>query len=120
MLQCTSCSSISVDNITAIFKLTVIMCLPVCILFPVSFPLLCVAGDTCRPPCDWMNKLSIRNTAGKHTRKVSLVFNHLEPAELAAQLTYLEFKALHRIQVSDVCVCVIGSIQVSVSLVVFR
>ena len=47
-----------------------------------------------------MRNMSVRNPASKHARKVSLVFNHLEPEELAAQLTYLEYKAFRRIHVS--------------------
>lgn len=44
--------------------------------------------------------MSVRQPSRKHSRKVSLVFNHLEPDELAEQLTYLEFKAFRRIHVS--------------------
>ena len=36
----------------------------------------------------------------RHNRKVSLVFNHLEPEELADHLTYLEYRAFRRINVS--------------------
>ena len=35
----------------------------------------------------------------RHNRKVSLVFNHLEPEELADHLTYLEYRAFRRINV---------------------
>nr|KAG5692524.1 hypothetical protein BaRGS_018729 [Batillaria attramentaria] len=53
------------------------------------------------PSYDWMRNMSVRNPASKHARKVSLVFNHLEPEELAAQLTYLEYKAFRRIHFVD-------------------
>ncbi|GFO32305.1 ras guanyl-releasing protein 3 [Plakobranchus ocellatus] len=54
------------------------------------------------PSYDWMRNMSVRNTVyGKHSRKVSLVFNHLEPKELASQLTYLEYKAFRRVHFSD-------------------
>lgn len=53
------------------------------------------------PSYDWMRNMSVRNPGSKHSRKVSLVFNHLEPAELAAQLTYLEYKAFRRIHFVD-------------------
>jgi len=35
------------------------------------------------------------------TRRVTLVFNNLQPAELAEQLTFLEYKAFRRITVSS-------------------
>ncbi|BFZ07017.1 hypothetical protein BsWGS_10056 [Bradybaena similaris] len=54
------------------------------------------------PSYDWMRNMSVRTTPfTKHSRKVSLVFNHLEPKELAAQLTYLEYKAFRRVHFSD-------------------
>ncbi|XP_046564912.1 ras guanyl-releasing protein 3-like isoform X1 [Haliotis rubra] len=53
------------------------------------------------PSYDWMRNMSVRQPSRKHSRKVSLVFNHLEPDELAEQLTYLEFKAFRRIHFSD-------------------
>lgn len=49
------------------------------------------------PTFDWMRRISVR--PGKHNRKVSLVFNHLEPMELAEHLSYLEYKAFRRINV---------------------
>ncbi|XP_055956759.1 ras guanyl-releasing protein 3 isoform X1 [Patella vulgata] len=52
------------------------------------------------PSYDWMRNMSVRNPSN-HNRKVSLVFNHLEPEELADQLTYLEYKAFRRIHFSD-------------------
>ncbi|XP_069065108.1 RAS guanyl-releasing protein 1 isoform X3 [Pleurodeles waltl] len=51
---------------------------------------------------DWPWKLTQRvksNTSKK--RKVSLLFDHLEPEELAEHLTYLEFKSFRRIAFSD-------------------
>ncbi|KAI8788025.1 ras guanyl-releasing protein 3 isoform X1 [Biomphalaria glabrata] len=54
------------------------------------------------PSYDWMRNMSVRSTThGKHSRKVSLVFNHLEPKDLATQLTYLEYKAFRRVHFSD-------------------
>ncbi|XP_059173320.1 ras guanyl-releasing protein 3-like isoform X1 [Physella acuta] len=54
------------------------------------------------PSYDWMRNMSVRNTQEKKlARKVSLVFNHLEPKELANQLTYLEYKAFRRVHFSD-------------------
>lgn len=50
---------------------------------------------------DWSWKASqkiIPNPSKK--RKVSLLFDHLEPIELAEHLTYLEFKSFCRISVS--------------------
>ncbi|CAM4693202.1 unnamed protein product, partial [Lepidochelys kempii] len=47
---------------------------------------------------DWSRKLTQRikpNTSKK--RKVSLLFDHLEPEELSDHLTYLEFKSFRRI-----------------------
>ncbi|KAK2150860.1 hypothetical protein LSH36_385g02059, partial [Paralvinella palmiformis] len=55
--------------------------------------------DTSKVPSyDWMRNMSVRNPTTKHTsRKVSLVFNNLQPTELAEQLTYMEHKAFRRI-----------------------
>ncbi|KAM9294144.1 RAS guanyl-releasing protein 1 [Gastrophryne carolinensis] len=51
---------------------------------------------------EWSRKLTqrIRPSCGKK-RKVSLLFDHLEPQELAEHLTYLEFKSFRRISFSD-------------------
>lgn len=49
---------------------------------------------------DWSRKLTQRiksNTSKK--RKVSLLFDHLEPEELSEHLTFLEFKSFRRISV---------------------
>lgn len=51
------------------------------------------------PTFDWMRRISVRPS--KHNRKVSLVFNHLEPMELAEHLSYLEYKAFRRINFTD-------------------
>nr|XP_005993023.1 PREDICTED: RAS guanyl-releasing protein 1 [Latimeria chalumnae] len=51
---------------------------------------------------DWSRKITQRikpNSSKK--RKVSLLFDHLEPDELAEHLTYLEFKSFRRISFSD-------------------
>ncbi|KAM6202511.1 RAS guanyl-releasing protein 1 [Rhynchocyon petersi] len=51
---------------------------------------------------EWSRKLTQRiksNTSKK--RKVSLLFDHLEPEELSEHLTYLEFKSFRRISFSD-------------------
>ncbi|XP_052105523.1 ras guanyl-releasing protein 3-like isoform X1 [Mytilus californianus] len=53
------------------------------------------------PSYDWMRNMSVRSSAMRHNRKVSLVFNHLEPLELAEHLTYLEYKAFRRINFTD-------------------
>jgi len=40
-----------------------------------------------------------RHGSSAATRRVTLVFNNLQPAELAEQLTFLEYKAFRRITV---------------------
>ncbi|XP_056147518.1 ras guanyl-releasing protein 3 [Lampris incognitus] len=49
---------------------------------------------------DWMRKLTQRK---KHVKKgkASLLFDHLEPMELAEHLTFLEFKSIRRISFLD-------------------
>ena len=54
---------------------------------------------TCLPSYDWIRNISVRDPSVKHCRKVSLVFNHLEPSELAKHLTYLEHRTMRRISV---------------------
>ncbi|KAM5129514.1 RAS guanyl-releasing protein 1 [Mantella aurantiaca] len=51
---------------------------------------------------EWSRKLTqrIRPNCSKK-RKVSLLFDHLEPQELAEHLTYLEFKSFRRISFCD-------------------
>ncbi|XP_013386601.1 ras guanyl-releasing protein 3 isoform X2 [Lingula anatina] len=54
------------------------------------------------PSYDWMRIISVRNPSTRsHSRKVSLVFQHLQPNELAEQLTFLEYKAFRRITFTD-------------------
>ena len=55
---------------------------------------------TCLPSYDWIRNISVRDPSVKHCRKVSLVFNHLEPCDLAKHLTYLEHRIMRRISVS--------------------
>ncbi|XP_061112333.1 RAS guanyl-releasing protein 1-like isoform X3 [Conger conger] len=51
---------------------------------------------------DWSRKASQRIKANSSKkRKVSLLFDHLEPEELAEHLTYLEFKSFCRISFAD-------------------
>ncbi|XP_015720309.1 RAS guanyl-releasing protein 1 isoform X3 [Coturnix japonica] len=51
---------------------------------------------------DWSRKLTQRVKANNSKkRKVSLLFDHLEPEELSDHLTYLEFKSFRRISFSD-------------------
>ncbi|XP_025053515.1 RAS guanyl-releasing protein 1 isoform X4 [Alligator sinensis] len=66
---------------------------------------------------DWSRKLTQRvkpNTSKK--RKVSLLFDHLEPEELSDHLTYLEFKSfrriskLHQLQNFNTLMAVIGGL----------
>lgn len=53
------------------------------------------------PSYDWIRNVSFREPdASRPSRKVSLVFNHLEPDELALHLTFLEHKIMRRITVS--------------------
>jgi len=45
--------------------------------------------------------MSIRpNQVNRKRRKVSLVFTHLEPEELAIHISYLEYKSFRRLTVS--------------------
>ncbi|XP_033115853.1 ras guanyl-releasing protein 3-like isoform X3 [Anneissia japonica] len=53
------------------------------------------------PSYDWMRVVSVRNPVRGRNRKVSLVFNHLEPTELADHLTFLEYKVFRRLNFSD-------------------
>ncbi|KAM7297395.1 ras guanyl-releasing protein 3 [Ixodes scapularis] len=50
---------------------------------------------------DWTRCVSVRHPLTKHTRKVSLVFDHLEARELADHLTYIEHKVMRRITFLD-------------------
>ena len=54
------------------------------------------------PSYDWMRVMSVRNSVSRNrNRKVTLVFNHLEPEELADHLTFLELRVMRRITVSN-------------------
>ncbi|XP_033624518.1 ras guanyl-releasing protein 3-like [Asterias rubens] len=53
------------------------------------------------PSYDWMRVISVRNPSMRTNRKVSLVFNHLEPGELANHLTFLEYKIFRRLNFAD-------------------
>ncbi|XP_066539995.1 RAS guanyl-releasing protein 1-like [Hoplias malabaricus] len=50
---------------------------------------------------EWSRKASQKIKASSKKRKVSLLFDHLEPVELAEHLTFLEFKSFCRISFSD-------------------
>ncbi|XP_070398349.1 ras guanyl-releasing protein 3 isoform X2 [Nothobranchius furzeri] len=52
------------------------------------------------PSYDWMRKLTQRKKQAKKG-KASLLFDHLEPMELAEHLTFLEFKSIRRISFND-------------------
>ncbi|XP_061692288.1 LOW QUALITY PROTEIN: ras guanyl-releasing protein 3 [Syngnathoides biaculeatus] len=52
------------------------------------------------PSYDWMRKLTQRKKQDKKG-KTSLLFDHLEPIELAEHLTFLEFKSIRRISFLD-------------------
>uniref|UniRef100_A0A7N6BWM9 RAS guanyl releasing protein 3 (calcium and DAG-regulated) n=1 Tax=Anabas testudineus TaxID=64144 RepID=A0A7N6BWM9_ANATE len=54
----------------------------------------------CSPSYDWMRKLTQRKKQAKKG-KASLLFDHLEPMELAEHLTFLEFKSIRRISFTD-------------------
>lgn len=53
------------------------------------------------PSYDWMRVISVRHPSVRTNRKVSLVFNRVEPKELADHLTYLEYKIFRRVNFSD-------------------
>ncbi|XP_046885258.1 ras guanyl-releasing protein 3 [Hypomesus transpacificus] len=52
------------------------------------------------PSYDWMRKLTQRKKQAKKG-KASLLFDHLEPEELAEHLTFLEYKSIRRISFTD-------------------
>ncbi|KAJ8359595.1 hypothetical protein SKAU_G00161200 [Synaphobranchus kaupii] len=52
------------------------------------------------PSYDWMRKLTQRKKQPKKG-KASLLFDHLEPMELAEHLTFLEYKSFRRISFTD-------------------
>ncbi|XP_040206740.1 ras guanyl-releasing protein 3 isoform X2 [Rana temporaria] len=52
------------------------------------------------PSYDWMRRVTQRKKTSKKG-KVCLLFDHLEPVELAEHLTFLEYKAFRRISFTD-------------------
>ncbi len=57
------------------------------------------------PSYDWLRNNSIKEGDGcssRPYRKVSLIFNHLEPDELAHLVTYLDHKIMRRITVNKI------------------
>ncbi|KAK2706910.1 hypothetical protein QYM36_014817, partial [Artemia franciscana] len=48
-----------------------------------------------------VRNVSVRDPSVRHSRKVSLVFNHLEPNELAEHLTFLEHRIMRRISFQE-------------------
>ncbi|XP_075720547.1 ras guanyl-releasing protein 3 isoform X1 [Rhinoderma darwinii] len=52
------------------------------------------------PSYDWMRRVTQRKKTSKKG-KVCLLFDHLEPVELAEHLTFLEYKAFRRIAFTD-------------------
>ncbi len=66
-----------------------------------AIKLLVYFSPRCRPSYDWMRVISVRNPSMRTNRKVSLVFNHLEPGELANHLTFLEYKIFRRLNFAD-------------------
>lgn len=71
---------------------------------------------SCLPSYDWIRNISVRDPSVKHCRKVSLVFNHLEPSELAKHLTYLEHRIMRRISVTFLPFCFFTGHVLSISL----
>ena len=45
------------------------------------------------PTYKWKRQVTQRNPVEQKKRKMSLLFDHLEPLELAAHLTYLEYRS---------------------------
>ncbi|KAG9344601.1 hypothetical protein JZ751_011273 [Albula glossodonta] len=69
--------------------------------FPAEFNLdLGLIRLTEDPSYDWMRKLTQRKKQPKKG-KASLLFDHLEPIELAEHLTFLEYKSFRRISFTD-------------------
>ncbi|CAH1791529.1 unnamed protein product [Owenia fusiformis] len=68
-----------------------------------GYKLLAELVDTSRVPSyDWIRAVSVRNPMNlRRSQKVTLEFNHLQPNDLAEQLTFLEYKALRRITFTD-------------------
>uniref|UniRef100_A0A8C4R7C3 RAS guanyl releasing protein 3 (calcium and DAG-regulated) n=1 Tax=Eptatretus burgeri TaxID=7764 RepID=A0A8C4R7C3_EPTBU len=53
------------------------------------------------PSYEWMRRVTRPSNACRGRRKVSLLFDHLEPEELAEHLTYMEHKVVRRIGFTD-------------------
>uniref|UniRef100_A0A4W3JXI8 RAS guanyl releasing protein 3 (calcium and DAG-regulated) n=1 Tax=Callorhinchus milii TaxID=7868 RepID=A0A4W3JXI8_CALMI len=53
------------------------------------------------PSYDWMRRVTQRKKITKKKGKASLLFDHLEPLELAEHLTFLEYKSFRRISFTD-------------------
>ena len=51
------------------------------------------------PTYKWKRQVTQRNPVGQKKRKMSLLFDHLEPMELAEHLTYLEYRSFSKILV---------------------
>lgn len=51
------------------------------------------------PTYKWQRQVTQRNPVGQKKRKMSLLFDHLEPMELAEHLTYLEYRSFCKILV---------------------
>ncbi|XP_012318477.1 RAS guanyl-releasing protein 2 isoform X1 [Aotus nancymaae] len=53
------------------------------------------------PTYKWKRQVTQRNPMGQKKRKMSLLFDHLEPLELAEHLTYLEYRSFCKILFQD-------------------
>ncbi|XP_072495107.1 RAS guanyl-releasing protein 2 isoform X2 [Notamacropus eugenii] len=53
------------------------------------------------PTYKWKRQVTQRNPVGQKKRKMSLLFDHLEPLELAEHLTYLEYRSFRKILFQD-------------------
>ncbi|XP_078413462.1 ras guanyl-releasing protein 3 isoform X1 [Cetorhinus maximus] len=53
------------------------------------------------PSYDWMRRVTQRKKISKKKGKASLLFDHLEPLELAEHLSFLEYKSFRRISFTD-------------------
>lgn len=51
------------------------------------------------PTYKWKRQVTQRNPVEQKKRKMSLLFDHLEPVELAEHLTYLEYRSFCKILV---------------------
>lgn len=57
------------------------------------------------PTYKWKRQVTQRNPVGQKKRKMSLLFDHLEPLELAEHLTYLEYRSFCKILVRPEGLC---------------